>query len=632
MTLDVRAETFCNLGPIISASVSDSYIQESGLITTTGSCTIDGVITPSPGTVVTFSYLKDGISRSIPRKLRVLSSFADPFRKITQVELGCKLTYMSDLQEPIDWTAFDDPANAEVPPEDEEVVVVPITAASILDQCLSQIGITASSNPLTNKFSIESFDFSGGYVNIAGALLVSESYCGYLDTNEVLQIFPLTTAGGTGPVLSKENIIDISGIGSGGLPGEAVVVSYSTLVLKKDPPDELTDEEKRRRNWEYDESVGAETLVTLRYDKGDGNPELKFFTYRPVSVTDTRYSQINGQDQVVYQKEESFSIAAAEYGNFFEQCIKEGLPVSGESQIVSSVTETFYDYSTSFGGLTTNTVTKKATQPYGRVIGSLSVPFALDGQRISLSLINVETEKTISISESIGDTARTRTDYYKLWPYTIQGQQAIAENFNDFENISQVSSYVDSILSSGLQFAGSETSRQGAGQQLTAGRPAPQIMVLSDYVDFPLTPSPGSVSTIPGANGKKSPFGTESKGELELAIGSPTAQRRIEFSLPYAPDDTFEKLGAGYKVTKSDARQKANKYGRIQNKILLGNRNGMNIQSTPELIPHKPFSPIIIKVDNGYALYRTNGNTWTIDSTGIIATTDALMWGAIGAS
>ena len=232
MAIDIRATVTCSLGTLISASVSDDYLQGSGLVKTRGSCEIAGVITPAIGTAVTFSYTKGGVTRSVPRKLRVLSSFADPFRRTTQVELGCKLTYLQDLKEPVDWTAFDDPLNSSYTQDDAKIITIPLHASSVMDKCLSELGLTASSNPLTNKFSIAAFDFSSGYVQVLGDLLVSESYCGYLDETEVLQVVSLAQEGGTGPVIDSTQIIDLASIGVGQLPGEAVTVSYSTLKLR----------------------------------------------------------------------------------------------------------------------------------------------------------------------------------------------------------------------------------------------------------------------------------------------------------------------------------------------------------------------------------------------------------------
>lgn len=97
MAVDIRAVVTCSLGDLISGNISDDYIQSNGLIKTKGSVELKGVLTPVVGTAVTFSYSRDGITTTVPRKLRVLSSFADPFRQVTKVELGCMLVYKADV-------------------------------------------------------------------------------------------------------------------------------------------------------------------------------------------------------------------------------------------------------------------------------------------------------------------------------------------------------------------------------------------------------------------------------------------------------------------------------------------------------------------------------------------------------
>jgi hypothetical protein len=126
---------------------------------------------------------------------------------------------------------------------------------------------------------------------------------------------------------------------------------------------------------------------------------------------------------------------------------------------------------------------------------------------------------------------------------------------------------------------------------------------------------------------------TESKAELELALGSATAQRRIEFSMPYAPDDIFSGPSGGpFTAVASDAPEKANTYGRIQNRLLLGNRSGINLQVAPERLPAAPFAPIFVSAANLTSLYRANGNQWAFDGNGIVCSTDALYWGVAGKS
>jgi hypothetical protein len=100
--------------------------------------------------------------------------------------------------------------------------------------------------------------------------------------------------------------------------------------------------------------------------------------------------------------------------------------------------------------------------------------------------------------------------------------------------------------------------------------------------------------------------------------------------MPYAPDDVFTRVQGGYTATPSDAPQKANTFGRVQNRMLLGNRSGMNIQVAPEVLPSDPFAPVFVEAAGTINLYRLNGTSWTMDASGIVASSDAMFWGTSG--
>jgi hypothetical protein len=654
MPIDIRANVTCSLGTLISASVNDDYVQGSGLIKTRGSCEISGLVSPAVGTVVTFNYTKSGVTRAVPRKLRVLSSFADPFRRTTKVELGCKLTYLQDLKDQIDWDAFDDPENAELTEEDAEIVTLPISAQSVANKCLLELGISASGLFLTNRFSIEKFDFSPGYVQILSDLLVSESRCGYLDYSERLVVFSLSASGGAGPSFGTDQIIDIGSINVGDLPGDAVTVSYSTLRLKasvdpeeldvEDPedlpdpavesapdPDEDPDaydqyvEDQQRVNWERDETISDPVLISVPLPD---NRKLSA-TYTPRVSRVTSYTVIDGVEQVRSVIETTYSISGADYGNYLAGLVNGGAQVTVNAAVPTvSYTETSYTYS-----LYGSTTTRTEYEPAAKAFGAMNLPFVFGGNPPSYVLVGsmpVAVRKTVSITESIGSVSRTKTTFYKLWHETLQGQQAIAESSVNLQSASDVADYVNAILSTGPVFAGSEVSTGRTGQRLPA-RPTQADRLNQELADSSQIVVAQGDDFIPD-------YSTPSVSEIVLATGSRTAERRIELSMPYAPDDRFIR-GARiaenpdryrYFAVRSDAKTKASLFGRVQNRILFGNRNGMNIQTVPELLPNAPYAPFYVTANGVVTQYRTNGTSWTMDSNGIVASTDALYWGVVG--
>lgn len=623
MAIDIRATVTCSLGPLISASLSDDYLQGNGLIKCKGSCEIAAVITPQVGSPVTFTFLKSGITRTVPRKLRVLSSFADPFRRTTKVELGCKLTYLQDLQEPVNWKAFDDPANASYTAADTQIITIPIHASSIMDQCLTKLGITASGNPLSNKFSITNFDFSPGYVQVLSDLLVSESYCGYLDTNEVLQIVALSREDGTCPVIDQQKIIDLAPIGVGQLPGEAVTVSYSTLKLNN--PDTTN------RLWESEETVGPQTIAAVSdpyyYSVTGGVFNIP---YTPRSVTLTTYDTL---DRVIKRVTTNYSIAAALAPSFVQHRAGTNLPNAPAIATIPLQTKSTeeYRYKVSADTVATSGVlpdgyeeveeeVRYTEEPYILMAASSPVYDAAatlsryfgwgENGELFVSEKTVTRVETVFGSEGQQITKRV-VSRYQAKGYTTAGQQALANMFNNSNNfpLYQEFGWVTPLLEDAIKLV-------YLGDEVTTS--------VGRFLGLQKRPSPADL--INAGLGRT----VESTAQLELAIGSATAQRRIEFTMPYTPDDTFTRNGLTYSAVSSDAEAKANLYGRIQNKLLMGNRNGANFQLAPEMLPDAPFAPFVVQAGGLSAMYRNNGTSWTMDNNGIVVSTDALFWGGIG--
>ena len=637
MAIDIRATVTCSLGTLISGSISDDYIQGSGLVKTKGSIELNALITPAIGTVVTFSYVKGGVTRSIPRKLRVMSSFADPFRRTTKVELGCKLTYLNDLREQVKWTAFDDPENSDYTAEDDSIVTLPIAASSVMSECLTKLGLSASSIPLSNWFSIAEFDFGSGYVQVLSDLLVSESYFGYLDTNEVLQVRNLAVNAGTGPVFTSADIVDLGPIGVGQLPGEAVTVSYSTLKLKE--PEEVDEDEVARLNWEKDETVGVPTTVNIPNPFFNNNPfpfpqpEFRRYTYSPRTVTITTFDAL---DRVATKVTTKYTIAAA---------IAPGAVQAGSvdgSRPFTEVTSQFFVYEVSALGYSTleyiglpenyENVLQDITivsEPKIKAYASTPVYDQARSNQIDFSFSSLDTdrftaERTVIDYENSSDATTAQitkisTHRFLSSVYAQQNQQSVSNYIYTLPSDSSAFSAQAATLlddSTDLLFLGTEV-------QIRTGR----------EIGLQRRPSAADRTNAKYAkNGDpNNGWRVESIGELELAVGSATAQRRIELSMPYAPDDRFVGSSGGPFVSvPSDAPQKAQNYGRVQNRLLLGNRNGINLQLAPERLPAAPFEPLYVQANGLTALYRANGTSWAFDSNGIVASVDALFWAAVG--
>lgn len=324
MTIDIRANVTCSLGDLISGTISDGYIQ-GGLVFISGNCEIRGLITPALGTVVTFAYERDGVTKTIPRHLRVLGSFADPFRNTTRVELGCTLTYLKDARPLPEDAETEEPAqkvqritprelNCRYPDADFPTTpgkngqpAIPgfINASAVLSDCCTRLGISASGGALTARYYVEEFDYSSGYVNVISQLLDTESKFGFINAAGVLQIRSLDAGGGLGPALTSDNIIDIAPVGIGEIVPGKVVVRFNSLALKELPEDALTPDpenepgdesvEQVYDNWEKVSTVGKPTVITIYYKHPfTGADESASARYIPYSETTTTYGSKSG--------------------------------------------------------------------------------------------------------------------------------------------------------------------------------------------------------------------------------------------------------------------------------------------------------------------------------------------------
>ena len=610
MPNDIRAISTCSLGVIVGdAEVNDDYINGgAGLVRTTGSVTINGLITPAVGTPVTISYTKGGTTRQIPRALRVLSSYADPVTRQTAVELGCKLTYLDDLRERINWKALDDPSNT-LTAADAQIITIPIWAQGVAQECLTELGLTAASLSLTNAFSIAQFDLSPGYVQVLSDLLASECLIGYLNTSEVLQVISLQQEGGTGPVFDLERLIGSRKIGSGQLPAETVIVRYSSLKLKQPQQTEPQGWREQTNTTTYRVEIPYTLAAT-------GAGQIAAYNILEATSIETYYEEIKVADnntlRLPSRRITTFtSGAAAHAGNVFSEYLSNGIGV-GNVQITKTTTET-YEYDD-----------EGNERIYDRMVvgalvfalGSISVPIVFDSGYVGLNFgKSITLEHEVRETLTIADSQQVTTWNYVPWFLTVAGQQAIAAGRDGLDSPAAVVAYLDQMISAGLR--------------------------LNDYrVETVETPKPSGAPSLADQNKAAAAKGgnpnngwqTASEAKILLAMGSATAQRRSEFTPPYVPDDRFAKTLGGYISIPSDADSKALNYARTQNRLNHANRNGMNIQVLPELMPEAPFSPIIIRSGGVSALYRTNGTAWTIGPDGVVASTDALFWGAVGGS
>jgi hypothetical protein len=636
--VDIRARVYCSLGRLIDGEIADTYAQGSGLIRCRGSARLRGSYSPPHGTKCYFAVLQNGYLSRINRELRVLSSFTHPFTQITTVQLGCSLTYFENRASAPDPKgdvifAVDDPVNQETPCPLRKYAALPITAKRVLEHCLDKLGLSASGIGLSSEFSKETFSFEGGYVSVLDGLLISENYCAFINGFGTLTGINYSGSGGRGPVLNESNIIRIEGINSGELPGEGVFVRYTTKKLKA--PEVNEDEERVLNRVTEISNFISEAVDTYTEYIPDGNGSTQkitvtnLFKYQGKDYLKEDYDRKGRLTRRIKTVGEPFgdtqTITTVRYpseGDLENENLDDcGLPRPGTEEETE-------------GPLSEYTVTKGSAVDLCRRCG-----YEGPGQGAPFKRMTME-QRSVSYRRS-GDITFT-TEQIKI-PYyqTPHGSVAIDREMQarqDAATNQTVHIFSGGSYQSGYEFQTVEGVSWDIGFQEDLFL---QASKLTNYGSKTKTRTEKyyGLETIKPEDEQKNELNAISENgpeieetvEIAWAIGSEQAKTIIEFTLPYPPDDVVKWTGGeSFAVVPGNAEQVALAFGKTQNRLLLGNRNGVNVQIPYALMPPSPLSNIYINANGLVGAYRINGTSYVFNGDGIIASTDALFWGAVG--
>ena len=653
MAIDCRASVTAtvngvNIGAVVNGSISDDYIQGNGVVKTRGTLVLQAVAAPAPGSRVRVYYERNGTIKQIKRSLRVLSSFADTFSGLTTLELGCTLTYQQELKPLPNYDGSPGYTTGEqlqclngwtgdFTADDFGYINIPLDAHLALSYCCLKVGITPSATP-TMRFSKEQLALSVGYVQLINDLLLSASWFGYLDHNDTLQCRSLSSGSGYGPVLTNQNIIAIAPIGVGTPPASLVLVEYTdTFPTEKDSGIGASYEYEETRNttleYIYLKSLTASYYPYSKTERWYG-PKSNFNTNTCILYT-TGPSTPELSNAVIRQLDTSQAILAKVNGNYVEQLLEAGLGVLSNG-VHSKTQETLNTYKCDYDGQTPyvkeGVVIERETM--GAFAGRFDLQYVYTDPTYSpptfaVNLVGtVTTSRIVTTTEVYYDTSvrprnaaptlqqwvppikgtKRTVKTYLNWGLSQAGQQAIAQSGLSFTTAGALASWLTNVASS-LILEKTEVTFESGRELYGQFRPK--------YAQTAAIASKESVTRIDVVTGS--------------GIGG--AARTITFkppfnSTPYHTRDTAQnppKLIVQPGKGPSDARL----FGRTQNKLLHANRYGVNLQLDPDLLPN-PFDPLYV-YDRGYGVqYRANGSSFAFSSEGIMASTDALMWGAAG--
>jgi hypothetical protein len=665
MTVDIRAKVICRLGTeqpeIISGGWSDDHAQGTGLIRTRGELILKGLYRPTLGEKVDLAYIKDGFAVRFPRSLRVLSAFADPFRRQTTIQLGCLLTLGENLKgkTPEDQVAatWNDIYRSDIAIVDIQCssfgqATISISANFVAIRCAEKLGLTVLEGfPLTNWYTVNEFDLSPGYAQVLSDLLVSESYIGYLNAAEELVIKSLSEYSGTYTVIDKEEIIDVSSINSGELPGTDVSAAYSYKRYKR--PEVVTGEAREKRDWERDETVGPAESVNIQIRNG--------FYQRVVTPRSVTFTQYDTFDRAVERIETQISHVAITNPSYLKWHLEGNIPATDSSPAIikppsgpisdvadTAITITRYFYESKADELATPLV----PPPPGQCAVLYAVKRIFNPER-DTRVVFQTTERYISEMALAG--ALNLPQYSGLveiegggstsWVYHPSVQPSVLAEVEEIEYETDEASGITKTITNrrqarGITQPGQQVGAFEADRPVEFGSPfdvVARARVLANLGTVVQTrtdrtygvqrrPSLSERNNI--ADEKQS---IEDVSDITFVYGTADSENVTEYRVPYSPDDriTVNTFGV-FLVSVSDAKDKAARYALAQNRLAFGHRNGFSLQLPPVSIPAYPLDLLRISDGDTAAGYACNGTSWSFDSTGIICNTDALFIGGIG--
>ena len=588
--------------------------------------------------MIQFGYERGGTVTRIPRALRVLSSFADPFRRQTTVSIGCKLTMLETLRENKQQLAAEDEANSGIPCSEYGKIPINIPFDFIANTCVTALGLQlAAPLALVGSVAIESFDYSSGYVQILSDILYSQSKVGYLNAEEKLVVVDLSVFNGPTPVYDEEDIIDVSPIRSGDIPPDVVLVDYSYNRYKQPDPETVDNEDLRsKRDWEKDVTQGEAEYIYVLYNQGDS---VHVAVHYPVTTSLTTYDEL---DRVLKREERSTTIGAKVNSAYVTELLEEGRSLGDNTGLAVESTTTEFEYAYPadmlivppenlapctywyYYGTSKMYDEERDSQPVSQLVtrystdlavaGSINLPtyFFDDGVLhpgnapvpVESTHITFETDKAAGITKTISQR-------HCSYGMTQPGQQGLAKMAEEVDSASAALGMV--YLASSLVSVGATVETHYDRYYGLQKRPGLADRKKTEYYKDP----------------------RESVSRIEFIQGAAGVGITTSYSVPWSPDDRIAyQFGSStpYLLEASIAPELARTFGRVQQQLTYGHRMGFAVQMIPAKLPPYAASTATLHLGGIMAKYMINGQSWTFDSNGIIANVDMVYLGGVGST
>jgi hypothetical protein len=660
--IDVRAQAFSNLGPVISGQLSDDPLQPGvGLLRTQGEVVISGLIQPAKGTEITIGVrLPGGTLTRFPRRLRVIKAESDPIENQTTLTVGCLLALKWDLVKAEIFYADENPQWTPVEPTAAGSTPNICHLSTVVATCLTRCGITqAGGNPaITGAKAMDSIDLSDGYLEVASRILGEAGLYGFIDAAETLRLRQVLAPASTGPLLAMSDLITMEPIGDPAAPDE-ILVEYTAVEAPpnykpKNPDDKSvtwnTDDQNApqggsgyARNWTYQKTISPVQTYEIEYQRTVGNTKVTFqdsVSFVSESVNQSFYStisykdkdgKIQKQDVLSFQTSDTTTCSAAVNPTEWKSKREGG---SGYNPLALQVKATRVSKSykiTEDGPVETRQVTEEY-EPLIAFAGGLAIE---NYNGVNIAQYNFLVRKTVvnKTENKASDVTLQKTTVYQAWGATSSGKtiasatMKIASRLNDTARVASTIALFNRM--STLVCSGSETVfNRGRGQI-----PVPPKEV--DEQNNKLDNIQNDITTNSSLE-KTDPRGEAVPQLVTLQFGQGEASSTGKYDMQYAPDSYLRPAnGAGDNDTgmtfvNGASSAAAYTYGKVVHAILSGMANGKSITTEFRNIPSEPLAGIFIEASGTIGKFRANGITYAFDAQGLVAGCDAMLDGGAG--
>jgi hypothetical protein len=684
MVLDARAQVLCNLGPVISGSLSDDHAQGNGVITTTGELVLAGLITARPGDEVQLGYItpdQTQVARFPRSRLRVLKAFANPLTRQTTVQVGDELAYKKSRKGGVVQSGLLDVVNGRAPGTG-----LSIRMAEATQLAADRLGLQATLPTLSTRKTASSIDMGQGYVQFLSDAMVSEGRIAYQQQDGTIISIELQPANLEGPSILISDLIDIapteggedpapvaSGVGqsealvqTNDLPLEvpqlvapenavADPVNPAVGVAEKIPetltvptrpealpittPEAPTAEDPGAEGHKLNlgsswTNSKTETSTTLRISNSNGG-------LIPLQITETNITaeETAGPDNRVLKR---YSKTITGLAKVNQQFVEDLYRTTGNIQggAYTTAKEEQYEYEEiAPEGLSEAEKTQLADE-------IRNAAYAANPEELKFLVYNpkfrlkAKTEATmISSAEAAGrlgvkDYNRTNGlpggsgfSEYITTEYLYSGN--LTKEIRRIFRAYGLTQSGQQAISKALQKASAPVDLGPfVGRFFDLVLDDVQVIIrTADEVESGIQAAPQKVAQ----NVEKTPkpvqknvvqeFKAPTLPEAEL----PEAEKYV---VPFLPDDVVdEDTGA---IVPAVPEEQAEEYAKTQNALRIGHKDGLQVTAPLGVLPNQPLAVFHLRNADVMATYRVNGTSWAFDATSCLVSTDALYVGAAG--